>query len=93
MIRHAWDTPVSTDPLIGELGPALGHGTFIAGIVRQVAPDARVLAIRVMHSDDIVYEGDLLCALTMLVSRIALAEASDSDQDGRCGLAVAGLLQ
>ena len=38
VIRHAWDTPVSTDPLIGELGPALGHGTFIAGIVRQVAP-------------------------------------------------------
>ena len=80
VIRHAWDTPVSTDPLIGELGPALGHGTFIAGIVRQVVPDARVLAIRVMHSDDIVYEGDLLCALTMLVNRIALAEASDSDR-------------
>jgi len=80
VIRHAWDTPVSEDPLIGELGPALGHGTFIAGIVRQVAPDARVLAIRAMHSDDIVYEGDLLCALTMLAIRIALAEASDSDK-------------
>jgi Subtilase family len=80
VIRHAWDTPVSADPLIGELGPALGHGTFIAGIVRQVVPDARVLAIRVMHSDDIVYEGDLICALTMLVNRIVLAEASDSDQ-------------
>ena len=79
VIRHAWDTPVSADPLIGELGPALGHGTFIAGIVRQVAPDARVLAIRVMHSDDIVYEGDLLCALTELAIRIALAETSDSD--------------
>ena len=77
VIRHAWDTPVSTDPLIGELGPALGHGTFIAGIVRQVAPRARVLAIRVMHSDDIVYEGDLLTALTALASRVALAEASD----------------
>jgi hypothetical protein len=77
VIRHPWDTPVSTDPLIGELGPALGHGTFIAGIVRQVAPRARVLAIRVMHSDDIVYEGDLLTALTALASRVALAEASD----------------
>jgi hypothetical protein len=77
VIRDPWDRPVSTDPLIGELGPALGHGTFIAGIVRQVAPRARVLAIRVMHSDDIVYEGDLLCALTMLASRVALAEASD----------------
>jgi subtilisin family serine protease len=80
VIRQPWDTPITTDPLIGELGLALGHGTFIAGIVRQVAPDARVLAIRVMHSDDIVYEGDLICALTMLVHRIALAEANDSDQ-------------
>jgi len=80
VIRHAWDRPVSEDPLIGELGPALGHGTFIAGIARQVAPDARVLAIRVMHSDDIVYEGDLLWALIMLGIRIALAEAADSDK-------------
>ena len=77
VIRHPWDTPVSTDPLIGELGPALGHGTFIAGIVRQVAPRARVLSIRVMHSDDIVYEGDLLTAITALASRVALAEATD----------------
>lgn len=80
VIKHPWDTPVAEDPLIGELSPALGHGTFIAGIVRQVAPDARVLAIRVMHSDDVVYEGDLICALTMLANRIALAEASDSDK-------------
>jgi hypothetical protein len=77
VIRHPWDTPVSADPLIGELGPALGHGTFIAGIVRQVAPRARVLSIRVMHSDDIVYEGDLLTAVTALASRVALAEATD----------------
>jgi hypothetical protein len=77
VIRHPWDTPVSTDPLLGELGPALGHGTFIAGIVRQVAPRARVLSIRVMHSDDIVYEGDLLTALTALASRVARAEATD----------------
>jgi len=80
VIRHPWDTPVTANPLIGELGPAEGHGTFIAGIVRQVVPDARVLAIRVMHSDDIVYEGDLICALSMLANRIALAETSDSDK-------------
>ncbi len=77
VIRHPWDAPVSPDPLIGELGPALGHGTFIAGIVRQVAPGARVLAIRIMHSDDIIYEGDLLTALTALASRVALAQATD----------------
>jgi hypothetical protein len=77
VIRHPWDAPVSSDPLIGELDPALGHGTFIAGIVRQVAPRARVLAIRVMHSDDIIYEGDLLTGLTALAGRVALAQATD----------------
>lgn len=75
-VRGPWDTPVSADPLLGELNDATGHGTFIAGIVRQVAADARVLAIRVMHSDDIVYEGDLLCALAMLADRVAAAEES-----------------
>jgi len=77
VIHHPWDAPVSSDPLVGELDPALGHGTFIAGIVRQVAPRARVLSIRVMHSDDIIYEGDLLTALTALAGRVALAQATD----------------
>jgi hypothetical protein len=75
LIADAWDGPVAGDPLVGELNDATGHGTFIAGIVRQAAPDARVLAIRIMHSDDVVYEGDLLCALALLVDRIAAAEA------------------
>ena len=75
-IAGPWDTPVSADPLLGELNDATGHGTFIAGIVRQVAPDAQVLAIRIMHSDDIVYEGDLLCALALLADRIAVAQES-----------------
>jgi hypothetical protein len=74
LIADAWDGPVAADPLVGALNDATGHGTFIAGIVRQAAPDARVLAIRIMHSDDVVYEGDLLCALALLADRIASAE-------------------
>src|SRR5580693_7502396 len=35
VIRDPWDAPVAENPLVGELSPALGHGTFIAGIVRQ----------------------------------------------------------
>jgi hypothetical protein len=81
-IEDPWDTPVSADPLLGELNDATGHGTFIAGIVRQVAPDAQVLAIRIMHSDDIVYEGDLLCALALLADRVAVAQAG-----GEAGMA------
>jgi hypothetical protein len=78
-VKGPWDIPVSNEPLLGELNDATGHGTFIAGIVRQAAPDAKVLALRIMHSDDIVYEGDLLCALALLADRIAVAEA---DGDG-----------
>jgi hypothetical protein len=74
LIKDAWDGPAAGDPLVGQLNDATGHGTFISGIVRQAAPDARVLSIRIMHSDDVVYEGDLLCALALLADRIAAAE-------------------
>jgi Subtilase family len=77
VIKNAWDRPDADDPLIGELNGALAHGTFIAGIVRQVTPDARVLAVRAMHSDDVCNEGDIICGLHHLAKRIALAEAGD----------------
>jgi subtilisin family serine protease len=77
LIGHAWDTEVTADPLVGELDTDTGHCTFIAGIVRQIVPDAQVLAIRIMHGDGIVNEGDLLCALRHLAKRIALAEEGD----------------
>jgi len=76
VIRDAWDRPVSDDPLVGELDSETGHLTFEAGIVRQVVPDARVLAVRVMHSDGVVYQGDLMCALRHLARRI-VARADD----------------
>ena len=77
VIKVPWDTPDADYPLVGELNPALGHGTFIAGIVRQVAPDARVLAVRAMHSDDVCSEGDIICGLRHLAKRIVLAETGD----------------
>jgi Subtilase family len=77
LLRYPWDRPVTADPLIGELDTHTGHGTFIAGIVRQVAPDARVLSLRIMHSDGIVYEGDLLYALSLLAARVTHGEQVD----------------
>jgi hypothetical protein len=77
LIKDAADTLISANPLAGKLNPAFGRGTFIAGIVRQVAADARVLAVRVVHSDGIVYEGDIIVALRCLAERIVLAEADD----------------
>jgi hypothetical protein len=76
-IKKPWDAPVTSNPLVGELGVALGHGTFIAGIFRQVVPDARVLSIRIMHSDDVVNEGDLIEALKLLAARVKRAQRDD----------------
>ena len=93
LIRDPWDRPVTADPLIGELDTHTGHGTFIAGIVRQIAPDATVLALRIMHSDGIVYEGDLLYALGLLAARVSAALDGDLSQMVDVVAAVAGLFQ
>jgi len=77
VIRNAWDQPISDNPLMGELNDALGHSTFISGVIRQVTSDARVMAIRVTGSDNILYEGDIICGLRHLAKRIALAEPDD----------------
>ena len=77
VIRHPWDTPITADPLIGELDPDPGHGTFISGIVRQLAPDARVLAVRIMHSDGVCLRRRPPVRPAHLANRVALAEAGD----------------
>ncbi|MDQ1740291.1 MAG: hypothetical protein QOE53_1943, partial [Pseudonocardiales bacterium] len=61
-------------PLEGTLDSDAGHGTFIAGLIRQICPDADILAIRVMYGDGAVPEGDLLEALNRLLLRQALAQ-------------------
>ena len=50
-------------PLDGAMDPVAGHGTFIAGIVRQAAPDADILAIRVADALGVVEESLLLKVL------------------------------
>lgn len=76
VIRNPWDIPTPKDSMIGETG--IGHGTAAAGILRQVVPDARVVPIRIVHSDGIAYEGDLICALSQLAARIAGNDLGDS---------------
>ena len=67
------DPSVRSNTLVGEVDPSAGHGTFIAGLVRQKCPDARLLAVRVVQGDGVVAEADLLEALGMLWLRQALA--------------------
>jgi hypothetical protein len=74
-----WDDPITGNPLVGELTSHTGHGTFIAGIFRQVVPDARVLAIRVMRPDGITYIDELRRALQGIADRNERARAAGGD--------------
>ncbi len=47
--RRRRPTSPTTTPT-GDLDPAAGHGTFIAGLVEQVAPGAKVEVWRVLHA-------------------------------------------
>jgi hypothetical protein len=64
---------VITGQLTGSLDIEAGHGTFIAGLVHQCCPDARILSIRVVQADGVVNEYDVLQALNMLWLRQELA--------------------
>lgn len=58
--------PSQGDQIDGVIDVAAGHGTFIAGIVRQACPEARILPVRVSNSDGLILENDLLGALGRL---------------------------
>jgi hypothetical protein len=84
---HAGLTDPATDPEVtgdvvgpmdGGLDSHAGHGTFIAGLLRQLCPRADIWSIRVMSSDGVVEEGDLIRALGVL-SRI-VSDALEADQ-------------
>lgn len=52
-----------------ELDAQAGHGTFIAGVLLQHAPTAAIRAVRVLGSDGVGDELDLVRALTGLARR------------------------
>jgi hypothetical protein len=78
LLTTPFDSPYNHDNFVQDIDTHAGHGTFIAGLVRQVAPDAVVTAIRIMHSDGVVYEGDLLAALRAVRIRNEQARANGS---------------
>jgi hypothetical protein len=75
VIEDYWDTDVPANPLTAVLGQHAGHGTFIAGLVSQIAPDAELAIARVMAGDGVAYESDLLAALEKLVDQVKGAQA------------------
>jgi serine protease len=46
-----------------------GHATFVAGVIRQTAPDCRMLSARIMGDDGVVEGADSLSVLTYLADR------------------------
>ena len=73
------DDGVTLDPVNGRLDRLAGHGTFIAGVVRQHCPDARILSVPVMWGDGVADEVDVVRALTGLYARQLLA-VRDGDE-------------
>jgi subtilisin family serine protease len=65
-------------PLLGLTDTYSGHGTFVSGLVFQNCPDARILSLRMLHTDGYSTEGAFLLALEWLRQR-AVAAAKDPD--------------
>nr|WP_241744532.1 S8/S53 family peptidase [Cellulosimicrobium arenosum] len=58
---------MSKDPLTGPLDPVAGHGTFQAGIVHQLCPDAVLLSVRAFGGSGDVPEWEVLHTLWRLL--------------------------
>jgi hypothetical protein len=95
-----WVSPVpADDPLTAPHPPGThwGHGTFIAGLIRQAAPHAQVLSMRVMDSAGCAADSDVIDALNWLASTdavradIVLMAFGRTAQDGDGDPALASL--
>lgn len=73
--------PSLAHPMDGIFDDAAGHGTFIAGIIRQECPDARILPVRVSDGDGVILENVLLGALGRLIEFMdAAANAGEASR-------------
>ena len=76
-LDNPWEERNLIQPLLGLLDSHAGHGTFVSGLVHQLCPAAKILSLRVLHSDGYSTEGALLLALNWLAERV---ESGDPDQ-------------
>jgi hypothetical protein len=50
-------------PSQGKLDFGAGHGTFAAGVVGQVDPDAKIVVYRALDTEGVASESDIACAM------------------------------
>jgi subtilisin family serine protease len=53
----------------GLVDEAVGHGTFVAGLILSVAPDARILPVRILDSDGVGSAVDIARGVEIAVER------------------------
>ncbi len=73
--------PEPRNPLDGSVPRYVGHGTFIAGIIRQQCPRARIEGVPVMDDYGEVNERLLINTLVALLVRQAVAVTHGQAQD------------
>jgi thermitase len=59
--------PLDVLPQPGRLDPMAGHGTFVSGIIEQVAPGAAIDMYRALDTDGLATEADLADAMVTAV--------------------------
>lgn len=55
--------PMEHGSFTDQATPAYGHGTAIAGVIRQIAPAAQIMPIRVLYPDGHGYVSDVVAAI------------------------------
>jgi subtilisin family serine protease len=63
---YGWSAPLLIDSPAPPYGSHWAHATFIAGLIRLIAPGAQILSMKVMSSAGKVNESDVIEALTWL---------------------------
>jgi hypothetical protein len=79
-LASAEDQTDAIQPLLGLIDSHSGHGTFVTGLVHQNCPDARVLSLRVLHTDGICTDVSVLLGLEWLRRRLQSAIANNEPE-------------
>lgn len=69
-LNHPYELPNEIEPLLGLIDSHSGHGTFVSGLVHQLCPAAKILSLRVLHSDGFTTEHSVVYALNWLLDRV-----------------------